>query len=214
MIEDPQSLVWFALGVTVVFVVFVFVALGMGRRTRRRAVVDIHAADVRARTGFAPSPDANLFYGLWLTSTHEVRLVVRDGHDVEVGTVIHRVFSTSITVGERTYAVARTPGKSERAELVDPTGESSCAFESRGWFGNQVGRYAIAGDGTLSIAARWNWPWRQGTLPISNDSRVVGRFASLNGGGFDQGRVVLVPASVPVEVALLMMWKGAGRRPR
>lgn len=214
MIVDPQSLVVFALGVTGLFVVVVVAGLGVARRTQRRALEDIRAADVRAGTGLEASTDQNLFYGVWQTSAREVRLVVRDGRDVEVGTVIHRVFSTTITVGEHAYSVVVTPGMSERAKLVDAAGVSSCAFESSGWFGNQTGRYLIAGNGTLTIHARWNRPWRWAALPMTNEGRDVGRFASLGGSGFDKGRVVLVPSSVPVPVALWMMWRGAGRNPR
>lgn len=217
MIHDWHALVFLALILTGLFAMLIVGGLARSRRQQARNLSEIDAAFARAQFEHVPAPSQAVLYGVWQTGMSDVVLSVRDGRDADAGTISRRAGGTTIATGNRSYRVAVLPGTHERADLLATDNDATasfvpaCRFESRGWFGNQVGRYELADGSVFTVHARWNWPWRHAALPICRDGRVVGEFTAL-GTIVVRGLAVILPASIPLPVGLFMLCKGAGTR--
>ncbi|MEO8848094.1 MAG: hypothetical protein ABI440_05640 [Casimicrobiaceae bacterium] len=215
--SDLHMLLGAALGVTALFAVVIVFGLRSATRRRESTLRDTRASDVLAGTGLSAVDRAALLYGVWQIGMSEVILRVRDGHDTEVASIVHRLAGTTITIGGEQCTVMATSGWHESASLMCADNGARapvplCTFELQGWGGGRLARYTLPDGRVFSIRSRWSLSWRRVPLPIVQNGRTVGHVFAIAGAAYNGGRAVTLPLSISLPIRLFMLYKATGSR--
>lgn len=213
--NDLHTLIGLVLVLVTVFVIMIVLGLRLARRSQAQTLRNTCAAGVLAEIGANEGDRAALLYGVWRTSMREAVLLVRDGNDNEVASIVHRLSGAVITAGNQRYAVTSTSRWRESALLTRADNDLDtsvlASFERRGWI-TGVASYLLPDRHILSIRFRGSLSWKRKPQSILQDGEPIGQLFALGGATRNTGRAVLLPPTMALPIRLFVLYKAAGTR--
>jgi hypothetical protein len=208
-------------GLVGLFAIVILLSLRMRRRRIADELQNIHADAVwNEFTRLSQAEDGSwdrrdLLYGIWEDfSPTSVGMIVRDDRDSPVARVAYTIAGADISVGENRYrvSVGNTRGSTQ---LVEDGGNGSeaaaiCSFVRKGWFRDRAAEYSSPDIGVLRISLPWGSPFKAFTSTITKDEEPIGKMGAIGRPYFNNGRMLILPARLPLPIRLFVLTWGTG----
>jgi hypothetical protein len=214
----------FGAGIIGLFAAAIIVGLQLRRRETAQSLLNVNADAVwNELTRISLPQDANwdrsdLLYGIWEDfSAGSVGMIVRNDLDAPLARVAYHMAGADIAAGDEKFRVRAGTSIQRSAQLVrvgqDGEGETPvCSFVGKGWLQNRVVEYSAPDIGVLRISLPVVSTFKAVTSTITRDGRNVGKLGTIGRPYFNKGRMLVLPAGLPLSIRLFVVAWGSGQR--
>jgi hypothetical protein len=214
MDHQLQIIIYCGVALIALFAAIIFLSIRFNDAKQKSALRETLAVNIwqQAEQGF---PIFDVLYAVWQTRMWDVRWIVKDGNDLQVGVITSKTTRTVITVGDEQFVIVPRLSWKQSAEMFRvngevPTGPAIAEVAWKGWGKRREATYMVPNEKPLTVSVPWRSPWNRKPYRIQQEGKSIGWMMEVGGPSFYVGRSVSLPAEIPLAVKMFILVQGAG----